>query len=161
MNKYLFGAIMSFFLLGILVCMSNFFSLEANTIQDSKAAVIFFENELNFTATPGTVKKAVQGKISGVIVDVRRKEHFEKSHIPGAINIPFDEYDSFSGEPVDSEEARFPELSKDTMNYIYCYELLCSLSQKAAKKFATLGYPVKEMKGGFKAWTEHDYPTEK
>ncbi len=37
---------------------------------------------------------------------------------------------------------------------------LCFLSQKAAQKLATFGYPVKEVNGGFKAWKDHAYPIE-
>lgn len=125
-------------------------------VQDTEAAVRYFENELNFTAGPGTARKVSEGKLDGVIVDLRRKEHFEKGHIPGAINLPFDEHDSFEGDQKD-----FPGLSKDKINYLYCYELLCNLSQKAAKKFAALGYPVKEIKGGFKSYEEYSYPIEK
>ena len=125
-------------------------------IQDTNAAVKYFEDELSFTAGPGSVKAVVEGRQSGVIIDLRKKEHFEKGHIQGAINLPFDEWDGFEGTQTD-----FPGLQTDKMNYLYCYELLCNLSQKAAKKFASLGYPVKEVKGGFKSWQEHDYPIEK
>jgi rhodanese-related sulfurtransferase len=38
---------------------------------------------------------------------------------------------------------------------------LCNLAQKAAKKFASLGYPVKEMAGGFTEWEKKKYPIEK
>jgi rhodanese-related sulfurtransferase len=37
----------------------------------------------------------------------------------------------------------------------------CNFSYKAAEKFSRLGYPVKVVKGGFKAWEEHRYPVEK
>lgn len=125
-------------------------------IQDTQAAVKYFEDELNFTAGPGSAKKVSEGKLEGVIIDLRKKEHFDKGHIPGAINLPFDQYDGFEG-----QQTEFPGLSKDKISYVYCYELLCNLSQKAAKKFASLSYPVKEIKGGFKAWEEHNYPVEK
>ncbi len=131
-------------------------SSDQKKIQDTQAAAKYFEDKLNFTAVPGTVKKVSEGKVEGVIIDLRKKEHFDKGHIPGAINIPFDKFDGFEG-----AQTEFPGLSKDKINYLYCYELLCNLSQKAAKKFASLGYPVKEVEGGFKAWEEHDYPVEK
>jgi len=131
-------------------------SNDQTQIQDTQAAVKYFEDKLNFTAVPGTVKKVSEGKVEGVIIDLRKKEHFDTGHIPGAINIPFDKFDGFEG-----AQTEFPGLSKDKINYLYCYELLCNLSQKAAKKFAALGYPVKEVEGGFKAWEEHDYPVEK
>ncbi|HEY2810955.1 MAG TPA: rhodanese-like domain-containing protein [Rhabdochlamydiaceae bacterium] len=125
-------------------------------IQDTQAAAKYFEDKLNYEAPPGTLKKILDGKLNGVIIDLRKKEDFDNGHIPGAINIPFDKYDNFEG-----LQTEFPELSKNKINYLYCYELLCNLSQKAAKKFASLGYPVKEVEGGFKAWQEHNYPIEK
>jgi rhodanese-related sulfurtransferase len=38
---------------------------------------------------------------------------------------------------------------------------LCNLGEKAAKKFTSLGYPVKEMVGGFEEWKRHKLPIEK
>ena len=141
----------------IILSLSNTaFAGAENKVQDTEAAFKYFENELNFTAGPGTARKVSEGKLDGVVVDLRRKEHFDKGHIPGAINLPFDQYNGFEEEQKD-----FPGLAKDKINYLYCYELLCNLSQKAAKKFASLGYPVKEIKGGFKSYEEHSYPIEK
>lgn len=65
--------------------------------------------------------------MDGVIIDLRKKEDFDRGHIPGAINMPFDKFDGFEGEQIE-----FPGLSKTKINYLYCYELLCNLSQKAA-----------------------------
>lgn len=125
-------------------------------IQDTQAATKYFEDKLNYTANSFSLKKVSDGEIEGVIVDLRRKENFEQGHIPRAINIPFDKFNDFEG-----QQTEFPGLSKNKINYLYCYEHLCNLSQKAAKKFASLGYPVKEVEGGFKAWEEHNYPVEK
>lgn len=125
--------------------------------QDSKKAVEYFENELNFKTNPHGVKSVVDGKTKNVtIVDVRSEKDYAKGHIPGAINIPWEKHQSFDG-----PETEFPELRKKGYNYVYCYELLCNLAQKAAKKFASLGYPVKEMAGGFEEWKAHDHPIEK
>jgi len=124
-----------------------------NKIQDSKKAVQYFEDEMNFKTNPHGVKDVVDGEVKNVtIIDVRAAKDFAEGHIPGAINIPFDKYNMFDG-----KETEFPGLRKDGFNYIYCYELLCNLAQKAAKKFASLGYPVKEIAGGFKSWKE-TYP---
>jgi len=61
--------------------------------------------------------------------------------------MPFDKYNSFDGNETD-----FPQLRKDGYNFIYCYEEECNLAYKAARKFASLGYPVKVIKGGFESW---------
>ena len=90
------------------------------------------------------------------LVDVRAAKNYAEGHVPGAINLPFDKFSRFEG-----TEKEFPELRKDGFNYIYCYELGCNLATKAARKLASLGYPVKEMKGGFNAWKDHSYPIEK
>ena len=125
--------------------------------QNSSDAIKFFEDKLNFETNPYGVKTVIESKTKNVtIVDVRSAKDFSEGHIPGAINIPGDEYSWFIG-----SEKEFPQLRKDGYNYIYCYKHLCNLAQKAAKKFASLGYPVKEMVGGFRSWKEEGYPIEK
>ena len=132
-------------------------SSNAGIVVDTARAVNFFADQLNFLTNIHGVKNVVDGTTKDVtIVDVRRAEDFAAGHIPGAINLPFDKYKSFEG--TDNE---FPGLRKNGYNYIYCYAHMCNLAQKAAKKFAGLGYPVKEAVGGFAAWQEHKYPIDK
>lgn len=120
-------------------------------MQNSKEAVKHFKTELAFTAMPGTVKNAK----NCVIIDVRRKEDHKKKHVVNAVNLPFNEYGGFT----DKKFKKFPYLSKTKMNYVYCYNLYCNLSAKACLRFASLGYPVMEMKGGFDAWVSKKYAT--
>lgn len=129
-----------------------------NSSQDTKRAAQYFTDELNYTTNAVEVKSVVEGKKEdgAVIVDTRAPKDFAEGHIPGAINLPYIDYAAFEG-----SEQEFPGLKKDKLNYVYCYELLCNLSQKACRKFASLGYPVKDIKGGFKSWKEHNYPIEK
>lgn len=126
-------------------------------IQDANRAVEFFESELNFKTTPYGALKVVNKEIQNVtIVDVRTAKDYAAGHIPGAVNIPYDEYENFEG-----KKNAFPGLRKDGFNYVYCYQHLCNLGQKAAKQFAEAGYPVKELVGGYKSWLENGYPIEK
>lgn len=135
----------------------GFCEIAQKNLQDSAKTVEYFANELNFKTNPYGIKKALDTKAKNItIVDVRSANDFARGHIPGAINVPFEKYSSFEG-----SETEFPGLRKDGFNYVYCYEHLCNLSQKAAKKFASLGYPVKEIVGGFEAWKDHNYPIEK
>lgn len=125
-------------------------------VQDTAKAAQFFENELNFKTNPHGVKAVLDGKIKNVtIVDLRTAKDFAEGHIPGAVNIPFDEHKGFDG-----NETSFEKLRKDGYNYVYCYQLLCNLGQKAAKKFASLGYPVKEIVGGYQSWKQANLPIE-
>ena len=125
--------------------------------QDSEKAAQYFQDELNYKTNAYGVKQAIDNKATDItIVDVRLAKDFAKGHIPGAINLPYDQYATFEG-----TEPEFPGLRKDGYNYVYCYTADCNLAQKAARKFALLGYPVKEVVGGFAAWRDHKYPVER
>lgn len=142
--------------LGLGVCVLFSFAAKSGDkgIQDTPKAAQYFEDELNFKTNPHGVKGVLDGKVKNVtIVDVRGAKDFAKGHIPGAINIPYDQFNGFEG-----TQTEFPGLRKDGHNYVYCYGLLCNLSQKAAKKFASLGYPVKEIVGGYESWVEEGFP---
>lgn len=126
-------------------------------IQNSEKAVEFFQHELDYKTNPHGVMQVLNGNVKNVtIIDLRTEKAFAEGHIPGAINLPYDKYHNFDG-----PESQFPGLRKDGYNYVYCYELLCNLGQKAAKKFASVGYPVKEIVGGYKSWKEAGNPIEK
>ncbi|MGI4775806.1 MAG: rhodanese-like domain-containing protein [Janthinobacterium lividum] len=130
--------------------------LSDGKLQDNTKAIDFFESELNFTVNPYGVSQAIKEKKDIVIIDVRSEKDFAKGHIPGAVNVSYDKHGNFNG-----SETEFNELRKDVVNYIYCYDLLCNLATRACLKFALLGYPVKEIKGGFEAWRKDNYPVTK
>lgn len=129
---------------------------KAGTIQDSKKAEQFFSDELAFTASPITLKNEMlhnKGKIT--VVDVRAKKDYEAGHIEGAVNVPGDDYGWFQDPLMVKEIAG---LRKDGFNFIYCYDAFCNLGTLAAEKLARLGYPIKEVKGGFDVLKEKGLP---
>ena len=75
-----------------------------------------------------------------IVVDVREAEDFAKGHIPGALSLPQERWDSLDG------------MSRDKTHIFYCYTQTCHLAAQACAKFASRGYPVMEMEGGFAAW---------
>lgn len=132
-------------------------SEKRNPLQNSSQAIHFFQDEIDFTTNPHGVKRSIDSQDKTItIVDVRSAKDYAEGHIPGAINIPYDKYNGFHG-----NETEFKGLRKDGYNVVYCYELLCNLAKEAAIKFASLGYPVKEMQGGFNSWKEKGNPIEK
>jgi len=112
-------------------------------------AAEYFRNKNSFTAGPVEVSHWIQEKAPVTIIDVRASEDYQKAHLPGAISLPKDRWDSLQG------------LQKDRNNVLYCYTQSCHLAASAAMKFAEKGYPVMEMEGGFKTWQENHLPTEK
>ena len=116
-------------------------------MQDPQKARAYFENKLAFTTGPMELSHMLDsGGIN--IVDVRAAEDYEKGHIPGAINLPHDTWDNPRN------------LSKDKTNIIYCYTQQCHLAANACVAFASKGYPVMELEGGFEVWRENDMEIE-
>lgn len=86
------------------------------------------------------------------IIDVRKSNEFAKSHIPGAINIPFDKYHKFQ-----KKGTQYPGLKKNGTNLVYCYNAKCRLAEKACEAFTNEGFPSKEITGGYDSW-KSKYP---
>lgn len=115
---------------------------------DPLKAKEFFEKKLQFTTGPVEVEEMIKLGSNVVIVDVRDSEDYAKGHVPGAINLPREQWSTLEG------------LSKEKTNIIYCYNQQCHLGAKAALEFAKQGYPVMEMEGGFEMWKERDLDIE-
>jgi rhodanese-related sulfurtransferase len=115
-------------------------------LTNTRKAVEYFEKKLEFTTGPVELNSMIESGEYLDIIDVRSKDDFNKSHIPGAINLPKERWGSFEG------------LSRDRTNFIYCYSQQCHLAAKACKLFAENGYPVMELEGGFDAWEKHSLP---
>jgi len=120
-----------------------------NQVHDPARARAYFENKLAFTTGPVELDRWIKsGENNLIVVDVRAAEDFAKGHIPGAINIPREKWDNPQG------------LSKDKTNVVYCYTQQCHLAANACVHFASGGYPVMELEGGFEVWKEHDLDIE-
>lgn len=120
-----------------------------NRIHPPAEARRFFEDKLAFTTGPIELERWIKaGEDNLVVVDVREAEDYAKGHIPGAINIPKEKWDMPEG------------LSKDKTNVVYCYTQQCHLAANACVRFASQGYPVMELEGGFRTWKESELDIE-
>lgn len=107
---------------------------------DQEAATDFFAEKLAFTLGPVELQHMLEEK-KVKLVDVRRKEDYDESHIPQAISLPKDELKN-----------RLSELSQNDVHVVYCYNQQCHLGAAAALSLAKHGYPVMELEGGFDVW---------
>ncbi len=83
-----------------------------------------------------------------LIVDVRQPEEYAEGHLPGAINIPLRDL----AKNLDA----LPDL--DAKSVVYCGSAFRSAIAMTALQI--LGYTdVRNMKGGFNAWTAEEYTT--
>lgn len=117
--------------------------------RESAQAVEFFERKLAFETGPIGVKNALENQEPVTIVDLRQPGLFAKGHIPTAINLLYDDL-----------ESKLDKLSKDRTTIVYCYNITCHLSARAALLLARKGYPVKEMIGGYAEWEKAELPVE-
>ncbi len=119
------------------------------TINDPAKAREYFHNRLMFTTGPVELARRIDRGDNIVVIDVRAEEDYNKGHVPCAINLPKDKWDTLEG------------LRKDALNVLYCYSMVCHLASTAAFEFADKGYPVMELEGGFDEWKEHKLKIEK
>ena len=113
-----------------------------NLRRNNQEAQNYFEKILAFTLGPVELK-TLMDENDVTLLDVRRAEDYEISHIPGALSIPKDEI----ADNID-------KLSKDKITVVYCYNQQCHLGAKAALILADYGYPVMLLDGGFQVWKE-------
>ena len=117
-------------------------------INDPVKAREFFEAKMAFTTGPVELERMMKNNEVNV-VDVRAAEDYAQGHIPGAVNLPKDQWSSLNG------------LRKDKTNVLYCYSQVCHLAASAGVEFAGKGYPVMELEGGWRWWKEDGFEVEK
>ena len=115
---------------------------------DPTKAKEFFMDKMTFTTGPVELDRAIEQNADILVIDVRAAEDYEKGHIPGAISLPQDKWDTYEG------------LSRDKLNVLYCYSHVCHLAATAAVQFAGQGFSVMEMDGGFAAWKDNELQVE-
>lgn len=117
-------------------------------VNDPQEAKDFFARKLSFTLGPVDLQNRLGSGTEFTIIDVRQADDYKKEHIPGAIHLPEGRWSSLAG------------LQKSLTNVIYCYSQDCHLAARAAFQFASLGYPVVELEGGFAGWKAHSFAVE-
>jgi rhodanese-related sulfurtransferase len=116
---------------------------------DPARAREYFADKMAFTTGPVELSRNLkEGTNNFVVIDVREADDYKKGHIPGAINLPREKWNTCEG------------LRKESLNVLYCYSHVCHLAATAAVEFAGKGYSVMEMDGGFAAWKENDLEIE-
>ena len=122
-------------------------------IPSAAKAKKYFQDKLDFTTGPVELERWVKQGQPVNIVDVRAADDYAEGHIPGAINLPKDQWDD-----VKVLKGR---LRKDKINVLYCYSHVCHLAATAAVEFAGKGYPVMELEGGWRWWKNDGFDIEK
>jgi len=117
---------------------------------EGMTALAHFAAKLDFETDVSDVHAALQAEPDFVLVDSRGAHAWAQGHIPGARHLP-------TREIADRAAALIPE---GTPVVTYCWGPGCNGATRAALEFARLGYPVREMLGGFEYWTREGFAIE-
>jgi rhodanese-related sulfurtransferase len=80
-----------------------------------------------------------------VLVDALSQQHYERSHLPGAISLPY--------EFVDDAERRLPD--KDAEIVVYCMNVDCAASGEEVRELSEMGYAnVRHYAEGKQDWIQ-------
>lgn len=88
----------------------------------------------------------------GVLLDARGAKHFAKQHIPGALNLPVNDFDR-------GYAAVKASLRTDRRIVVYCTSTNCPDAGRLRAKLEKLGHTrVEVFKGGLAAWWKAGLP---
>ena len=86
-----------------------------------------------------------------MLVEALSQAHYESSHLPGAVNLPY--------EFVDEAEKVLPH--KDAEIVVYCMNTGCEASREESRELTEMGYTnVLHFAEGKQAWMEAGLPVE-
>jgi len=88
------------------------------------------------------------------LVEVLERKYYRKFHLPGAINVPL-------GEDFDRRiQEAVPDKNRPVV--VYCSDIECEASPKAARRMEDLGYQqVFDYEAGKMDWKEAGLPVER
>jgi rhodanese-related sulfurtransferase len=89
-----------------------------------------------------------------ILIDVRSEGEFNEGHIPGAMNIPYENITEYFQRLTDN-------VPLTSAVVCYCRSVTCDLSDRLAQELRLMGYDnVRLFRGGWEEWQEAGYPVE-
>ncbi|WP_326553422.1 rhodanese-like domain-containing protein [Micromonospora sp. NBC_01813] len=112
------------------------------------AAVAYFTAALAHQTDVSDVRADLAADVPGlVVVDARGIDAWRQGRLPGAVHLPHRDIAARA-------TSLFPA---GTAVVTYCWGPGCNGATRAALEFARLGYPVKEMIGGYEYWVREGF----
>jgi rhodanese-related sulfurtransferase len=114
-------------------------------------AVAHFATRLRYETDVSDVQAALASGTPGfVLVDSRGDAAWEQGHLPHALHLPTAQIAARAAELIPA----------GTPVVTYCWGPGCNGATRAALAFAQLGYPVREMLGGYEYWVREGFPVQ-
>ncbi|MFW0778163.1 MAG: rhodanese-like domain-containing protein [Rickettsiales bacterium] len=93
------------------------------------------------------LKDLMDGDEEVLVINVLPRKYFEKRHIPGSVNIPVKDNDSFT------KEVSLMATSKDQHVVVYCANTECDLSEKAVRQLEEANFTnISDYQEGTEGW---------
>jgi rhodanese-related sulfurtransferase len=119
---------------------------------DRREAAAHFAARLRYETDVSDVYADLTAGVPGlVVVDSRGDEAWRQGHLPGAVHLPTVDIARLAARRVPADA---------TVVVTYCWGPGCNGATRAAYELASLGYPVKEMIGGYQYWVEEGLPVQ-
>ena len=98
----------------------------------------------------GELKQKLDHPKKFVLVETLPADHFQRLHLPGAINIPSNQIQSRASDLLPDKDAEI---------IVYCGGPECHVSEDAARELSAMGYSkVRRYVGGKQDWVEARLP---
>jgi len=110
----------------------------------------YFARKLRYETDPTDVAAAIEAGGRFAFVDTRGHAAWHQGRARGAVHIP----------RAEIAERAPAEIPAGTPVVVYCWGPACNGATRSAIEFLKLGYPVKEMIGGFEYWAREGLPVE-
>ncbi|MFD3515703.1 rhodanese-like domain-containing protein [Streptomyces sp. NPDC058657] len=118
---------------------------------DADAVAAHFAAHLAVHTDIHDVAADLEAGVEGlVIIDTRPYENWRQGHLPGAVPMR-------AASVATDAAGRVPGTA---VVITYGWGPACDSGTRAAEQFALLGYPVKEMLGGYEYWVRRGLPLE-
>ena len=112
-------------------------------------AVAHFGAKLSFETDVSDVRADLDAGLPGlVLLDVRGPDAWSQGHVPEAVHLP----------GADIRRLARNRIPSGATVVTYCWGPGCNGATRAALALARLGYPVKEMIGGYEYWVREGLP---
>lgn len=114
----------------------------------SAEAQLHFARKFQFETDCWDVHEAIEcGNPGFVLLDARSHELYGAGHVPGATSLPHRKI----------TEASMRHYPDGTLFVTYCAGPHCNGADRAARRLAELGRPVKVMVGGITGWQDEGF----
>ncbi len=102
------------------------------------------------TITCQELHERIQESSSLVVINVLPEEMYQDCHIPGSINIPYDQI-----------EASVQDWNRNLEMVVYCANDACDASRQAYETLEQIGFAnIREFPGGMREWLQAGLPVE-